>query len=427
LQQRDSLLNALEILALAFQRPDLMLIARPEDQILVCVARRTLDGATVANLRQLLRQDLDWNYLLLSAQRHRLVPSLHHHLINQCRDAVPAQVSSRLEQLHYENTRSNLLLTGELLKLIDLLEAHGLGAVPFKGPTLALLAYGDVGRREFGDLDILVRKQDVSAVIEILAHQGFTPRPELTVADQAATFRFDCSHNFANEKDVWVDVHWDFVGPSASIRVETEKLWDRLEPISVNSRELQTLSVEDLLLILCVHGFTHFWEKLGWIGDVAALIESQEKIDWTRIIDNADIMGSQRLLSLGLYLASDLLGAQVPTEVLRKAPADATVLALAEQVQHGLFTVRTGSPGILNEVRLHLAMKEKKRDKLTSCIRLLATPKVDDWKLLPLPSSLFFFYYALRPLRLAGKYTARLLRGSADREIAGKGTEGVVS
>jgi hypothetical protein len=404
-----------------------MLIARPEDQILICVARRSLDVAATANLRQLLRRDLDWNYLLLMAQRHRVVPGLHHYLVNEYQEVVPAKVGSHLEKLNQENIRSNLLLTGELLKIVDLLEARGFAAVPFKGPTLALWAYGDVGRREFGDLDILVRKQDVPAIRELLVTEGFTPRPELSAAQQAATLRFDCSHNFANEKNIWLDVHWDFVVPSASLRIDTDGLWARLQTIMVNQRELKTVSVEDLLLILCLHGFTHLWERLGWIGDVAALIESREKIDWPLLLKNADRMGSRRILSLGLYLASNLLRASVPPDVWTSAPADATVVALAEQVQRGLFTKETQAVGILNEVRLHLAMKESRRDKLTSCIRLLATPRVDDWKLLPLPGSLFFLYYALRPFRLTGKYAAKLLRGSADRETSPNGAEGIVS
>ena len=401
-----------------------MLIARPEHQVLICVARRSLDVAMAADLRQLLRGDLDWNYLLLIAQRHRVVPSLRHHLVTECPETIPSKVSSSLEKLNQENTRSNLLLTGELLKLVDLLEAHGIAAVPFKGPTLALWAYGDLGRREFGDLDILVKKQDVPAVRELLVSEGFTPRPELSAAQQAASLRFDCSHNFANEKNIWLDVHWDFVVPSASVQIDTDKLWDRLQPILVNRRELKTVSVEDLLLILCLHGFTHFWERLGWISDVAALIESQEKIDWPLLLKNADRMGSRRILLLGLYLASNVLGASVPPDLWMSAPADATVVALADQVQRGLFTEGTEAAGILSEVRLHLAMKEGKLDKLTSCIRLLATPKVDDWKLLPLPGSLFFLYYALRPFRLTGKYAAKLWRGSADRETSPNGNEG---
>jgi hypothetical protein len=404
-----------------------MLIPRPENQILVCVARRSLDLAAGANLRQLLRPDVDWNYLVLMAERHRLVASLHYHLVNECPEAIPAEVSSKLETLTQENTRSNLLLTGELLKIIELLEAHGIAAVPFKGPTLALWAYGDVGRREFSDLDILVRKHDVPALRKLLFSNGFTPRPELSAAQHAAILRFDCSHNFANEKNIWLDIHWDFIVPSAAVHIDTDKLWDRLQPIPVNRRVLKTVSVEDLLLILCLHGFTHFWERLGWIADVAALIDSQEKIDWPLLLKNADRTGSRRMILLGLYLAKNLLGASVPADVWTAAAADATVVALAEQVQHGLFTEGTEQVGILNELRLNLAMKEGKRDKLMSCIRLLATPRVDDWKLLPLPGSLFFLYYALRPVRLTGKYAAKLLRGSTDPETSPNGSEGIVS
>jgi len=404
-----------------------MLIARPEDQILLCVARRSLDLATAANLRQLLRTDVDWNYLLLMAERHRLVASLHYHLVNECPEGMPAKVSATLEKLTQENTRSNLLLTGELLKIIELFEAHGIAAVPFKGPTLALLAYGDLGRREFSDLDILVRKHDVPALRKLLFSNGFTPRPELNAAQQAAKLRFDCSHNFANEKDIWLDVHWDFVVPSAAVQIDTNKLWDRLQPIPINSKMLKTVAVEDLLLILCLHGFTHFWERLGWISDVAALIDRQEKIDWPLLLKNADRMGSRRMILLGLYLAQNLLGASVPADVWTTAPADATVVALAEQVRRGLFTEGTEQVGILNELRLNLAMKEGKRHKLTSCIRLLATPRVDDWKLLPLPGSLFFLYYALRPVRLTGKYAAKLLRGSTDPEPSPNGNNGIVS
>lgn len=212
------------------------------------------------------------------------------------------------------------MLTGELL--VDLLEAHDISAIPFKGPTLALWAYGDITRREFGDLDILVRKRDVPAVMELLSDEGLTPRPQLTGAQQAAILRFDCSHNSVNDKDLWVDVHWDFVSPTASVRFETDNLWNRLASVSLNQRKLKTVSIEDLLLILCLHGFTHFWERLGWISDVAALIESHKEIDWLALLENADRTGNRRILLLGLYLARNLLAAPVPPDFWTKAPVD---------------------------------------------------------------------------------------------------------
>src|SRR2546426_10956064 len=70
--------------------------------------------------------------------------------------------------------RRNLCLTGDLLSLLELFEARGIPAVPFKGPVLAVQAYGDVALREFRDLDILVTHRDITRARELLLARGFS-------------------------------------------------------------------------------------------------------------------------------------------------------------------------------------------------------------------------------------------------------------
>ena len=386
--------------------------ARPENELLICVSRPARDIAQRERVRLLLRSDLDWGYLKAMAHRHSLIPLLYYHVNAVCPEAVPSQVLSQLRQRNDENTRQSLLLTGELLKLMDLLKAQGIQAIPFKGPTLALRAYGDVGLRQFGDLDILIHKKDVFKVKELLAGEGFKPTPELTGTQEAALLRFDCAYNFGNDKKVLFDVHWNFAPPYFSFELDVDRLWERLEPITINGRQLPGLSPEDLLLALCLHGSTHFWERLGWIGDIAGLIERRRDIDWQLVINNATRQGSRRILSLGLSLASELLEAPIPPEVLRTVEKDTVVRTLAERVQQRLFAQDVPVSSILDGALLQLRMRERKRDKLRSSLRLAATPRVYDWMFLPLPDRLFFLYYLLRPLRLAGKYGAKLLQGS---------------
>ena len=385
---------------------------RPENELLTCVARPALEVKQRERVRLLLRNDLDWGYLTAMAHRHSVIPLLYYHVNAVCPEAVPSQVLSQLRHRNDENTRQSLLLTGELLKLMDLLKAQGIQAIPFKGPTLALRAYGDVALRQFGDLDILVHKGDVFKVKELLAGEGFKPTPELTRTQEAAMLRFDCAYNFGNEKNVLFDVHWNFAAPYFSFEFDVERLWERLEPITISGHQLSGLSPEDLLLALCLHGSTHFWERLGWIGDVAGLIERRREIDWQLVLNNATRQGSRRILSLGLSLASELLEAPVPLEVLRTVQKDPVVRLLAEQVQQRLFAQDLPVSGILDGALLQLRMRERKRDKLRSSLRLAATPRVYDWMFLPLPDRLFLLYYLLRPLRLAGKYGAKLLQGS---------------
>src|ERR1044072_4368373 len=380
-----------------------------EDELLVCLMRSTTD---VAHVRYLVDSALDRDYLLKMARRHSVSPLLYYRLNSLCPEAVPAATLSKLKDREQENTRQSLFLTGELLNLIERLEEQGISAIPFKGPTLGLSAYGDAALRQFGDLDILVHKRDVLKVKELLVAAGFKPTPELSRAQEAALLRFDCACNFGNQKNVLFDVHWDFAAPHFSLRLDVDSMWERLERITVADKQLLTLSVEDLLLLLCLHGFTHLWERLGWICDVAGLIDRRRDIDWQLLLDNATRQGCRRILSLGLRLAHDLLEAPVPADILESVQQDRVVTKLVEQVRTRMFATDPAAPGLFDEAFLQLRMRERGRDKFMSGVRLATSPRVYDWMSLTLPRRLFFLYYPLRPVRLAGKYGARLFGSS---------------
>jgi hypothetical protein len=386
-----------------------MVNLRPEDQVLLFIARHAPDEKTNQQLRQLLHSDLDWNYLLASAERHCVMPLLQRHLAAPIAAALPAQALKQLQHANSENTNSNLFLTGELVKLLHFLQANKIQAIPFKGPTLALAAYGDIGMRQFADLDILINKRDLLKVKQLLADQGFRPHPQLGRRQEMALSRFDCAWNFVNAKNVMVDVHWNLVEPHFAFAVDSKDLCDRLQLITVAGKQFLTLSTEDLLLVLCLHGFTHFWDRLGWICDVAGLLQREKQIDWQLLIQNAERIGGRRILSLGLLLASDLLHAPLPTQILKAVNNDPTVTAIASQVKEQLFAEPSGPTGMLHELRLAIRLRERKRDRVRSFFQLLLTPRRGDWIWLPLPRALGFLYYLVRPLRLAGKYGTTLL------------------
>ena len=56
---------------------------------------------------------------------------------------------------------------------MKLLESNGINAIPYKGPVLANLAYGNLSFREFGDIDILINKSDALKAKEIMISNGY--------------------------------------------------------------------------------------------------------------------------------------------------------------------------------------------------------------------------------------------------------------
>ena len=404
-----------------------MTVGRPEEQILICAARRSLDASATEQLRLLLQEQLDWDYLLTIANHHCLIPLLYQHVSSVDPSAIPEPDMLRLQRDNEGNTKTSLFMTGELIKILACLEAEGVRAIPFKGPTLALRAYGDVGLRQFGDLDILVHRKDVPRLKEILIAHRFTLRPELTKTQQAAQLRFDCAYNFESQQGVMLDVHWNLVGRHFAFDIDINRFWDRLEPVTISGKQLMTLSTEDLLLVLCLHGFTHLWERLGWICDVASLIESRKDLNWQLVLENATTLGLRRILSLGFILAGDLLGATIPEEVLKSVQPDPKVEKLAAHIREQLFTERSAPASVFAEAVTLVSLRERRRDRLKACIRLVTTPRRYDWMFLSVPDSLSFLYYLVRPVRLAGKYGARLFRDSDSQEDKTNGNTGPFS
>ena len=68
------------------------------------------------------------------------------------------------------------MLTAELIKIMDLYRSQGIQAMPYKGPVLAVQAYGDVTLREFDDLDIVLRQRDMAKANDAIQGAGYRPR-----------------------------------------------------------------------------------------------------------------------------------------------------------------------------------------------------------------------------------------------------------
>src|SRR5262245_37335179 len=146
---------------------------RPEAELLLCCARTCMDAERAERMRALLRGGIDWSYLLRMARPHGLMPLLYWNLHTTCPESVPAAVLHQLQRHFNVNDLHNRSLTRELLKLLRLFETHEILAVPYKGPTLAATAYGNLSLRQFGDLDILVHERDYQRAQHLLIGQGF--------------------------------------------------------------------------------------------------------------------------------------------------------------------------------------------------------------------------------------------------------------
>jgi hypothetical protein len=353
----------------------------------------------------LANENMDWELLLRLARAHAVTQLLFWRLKSAGLPKLPAA----LEAAFHENVRHNLWLTRELLQLHELFRCEEIPLLPFKGPTLALAAYGNLALRQFVDLDLLVPKSDALRARDLLLANGYrstlhlSPRREQDYLDVYDEFVL-CS----GDGRCLVELHWAILPRKFCVSLETSAIWGRAESICLGGSNLPTLGLEDLLLVLCLHGTKHCWSYLSLVADIAWLIASRPEVKWHVLLERARAIGSLRMVLLGLKLASSLLHAPLPESLLHEIKSDRAVGALATQVAMRLFSVGDQSGRILRAGNFHMKVRERWKDRALYLYRLTTTPGVEDWRIADLPQGLAFVYPLLRYPRLLGKYWLRV-------------------
>ncbi|MDB5107619.1 MAG: hypothetical protein JWM69_560, partial [Candidatus Binatus sp.] len=285
---------------------------------------------------------------------------------------------------------------------------------------LALAAYGALELREFADLDLLVHREDVPQVAEILTGEGY--RSPHTRREGLATAYFqEFEDSFTGPAGLGaVDLHWNMTPQSFRFAPDEESLWRRARTVDLDGAKILTLASEDLLLYLCVHGAKHGWVTLGNICDVAELVRACP-IDLARVLHDASRLGSRRMLLAGLYLAKELVDGPVPETIVAIARADRDVRALALRVVRGLFSERNLERFQFDPWRVPIGSIEEGRTRARYVLHRLLAPTMGDFELVRLPRALFPLYWLIRPFRMAVQYTPRLIRGAARDRVRDTG------
>jgi hypothetical protein len=138
------------------------------------------------------------------------------------------------------------------------------------------------------------------------------------------------------------------------------------------------------------------------VADVAEVLRSVPLGAGT-VAELARRTGAKRMLHLGLWLAHELLAADLPAHLAAAVEADAAAVRLATRIAERFRLRPHHWLGPLEEPRFHLAMREHWRDRVRYGLGMLA-PTSADWRVVRLPEWLSFLYYMVRPVRLIAQH-----------------------
>jgi hypothetical protein len=380
-----------------------------EVELFQLAARARLSESAERRLEDLLTGIIDWDYVLTAGGLHGILPLLQLHLDQ--RETVPAPVRSALRERCERVVRSNLYLSSQLVEIAGALDRAGVPTLALKGPAVAATLYDSLFLREFGDLDLLVKSEDVVRATRVVESEGFAPWMSVSGAQEELLQHVEYSRTFTRSADdLDLDLHWDLARNFFTGRVEATSLWADTATFDLHGREVNCLPADLQLLALCVHGAKHGpfpWPRLKWICDVAEFVRRSEAFDWDAIVVRARALGCRRTLLFGLAVSRPLLDGVLPPQVEEELTNEPQVDSLASRVWVWLASDGPISLSFSEHVAIDMTLIDDGGGRLSYAVRRILTPTKKDWASRALPRHLAFLYVPLRAARLAGQYLPR--------------------
>ena len=226
----------------------------------------------------------------------------------------PDNVLERFREFLYLRASANswLLKTGDdaTQKLIE----NGIETLALKGFFLQQAVYADDEIRPMNDVDLLVRKEQIPAAIEILNEIGFRVLGHFDPAFENE----DIKHvpPMQNEYGQILELHWNLLEENEPFSIDMDCVWGQK---CCFDDQLWGLSVEHLIVHLAIHGAYQHYLRLGLrsLLDLNRAFEKfADEIEWEQVLSTAKAWNAEKSLWISLKLTQKYLSLDLPEDVL---------------------------------------------------------------------------------------------------------------
>lgn len=284
-----------------------------------------------------------------------------------------------LEDRFTASAAGALRLASECIRIVDAARSEGVPMLPWKGPTLAAAAYGNVAVRPCGDLDFVLTRSDLSRGEAVLAGLGYRRAPSRPSKTSAWMRLREYNVVFYRRSDgLVVELHYAwtpmlFLGTAGGMSGRVEDV--PTSEYDVCGTRVPSLAPAALLETLVVHGVKHGWERLIWLADVAGLLARNEDLASQLASRFAEGSTLERFALFTLGLAREVFGTALPRHVaarIGQRGLSALVAEQAERLTHRAGPERTRRrlypTGVnLGTSRLYMRLYGSQTERLRYC------------------------------------------------------------
>lgn len=400
----------------------------PQARLLLLCARLSMDQKGREAIASLPIEAQDWPNLLTAADAHYIVPMLSRHLLGSASVTLPAAAREQLRDLQRRCAMQALQLVRAQQQLVeDVFRPRGIEHAFFKGAALAQHYYGDPAQRQYRDIDVLVEAGRLAEAGEALLALGYeitNPTWGPFRQRQLAAFcRYHSALELRSPQGVLVELHRT-IDSTGCIFSSRQLLAAAISP-PLGRYRWRMLAASDLFVYLCYHHSRHRWSSLHWCADLDA-VTGHPDFDLAEVRRRASALALEATVEEALQLHRDLRSLALGDVIGVERPPSRFLPDCLAAVVAALSSPGDPLPqGSLPDMVPLESGSEREPDFLYSWqfspryrrrFRLFRwRPSANDVNAWPLPLSLHWLYYLLRPARIGLRRLMAAIRGGDPR------------
>jgi len=262
--------------------------------------------------------------MVTDLRRHRILP-LAESFLGEIEEDREESLKNRLmlwkvRSLHFFETLKELTIK---------CEKQGISLVHIKGPILSHLLYGDIAQRQYRDLDVLVQKDELILLLDILDSIGFEieyPRVRPDSKSLAYYFKYRKEIGLIHrESKIHLELHTRIDSNGVIDQHSETILIGGLNRVNVHECQFFVMNNNNAFLYLVFHGSWHMFFRLCWLRDIAEAIKRWD-LDHAKILRLASELGIQRMLGISLLFIEEFYAYELPEEYAEYLEKEANVL-----------------------------------------------------------------------------------------------------
>jgi hypothetical protein len=259
-----------------------------QNNFLLLGSRVSLSTGEFATFDHLIKSVENWESLYQQSVDLNVSSLLYKNLLpSKNRNKIPVEMLEKLKKMYIKTMIRNSKMNADFKVLMQLLKTHTIDFMPLKGMDLNFSVYGDMGLRLMGDIDLLIKKEEIERTKNVMIENGWKlEKIVFRTKVHKELIEGISYHPYVMKKDeTIIELHTNIHNTYKPYKVDIKDYWIRsLENYTLMGLKTRRLNKTDLLQHICLHTYNDLrFQKysLKLFIDITELLKKEiNNIDW---------------------------------------------------------------------------------------------------------------------------------------------------